>query len=97
MALRRRVFDRGEGIGLYKFGTSYYQPTVGRWTQPDPSRLDGNPFVYAGDNPINFVDPSGLVTLKGVADTADAVSAGISLLCLGGVGCSVSASAKPLA
>ncbi len=46
--------------GLIKFGARYYDPTLGRWTQRDPvpSEL---PYAYAGDNPVNFVDPSGLI------------------------------------
>ena len=29
--------------GLYKFGTRYYEPATGRWTQPHPSGLDAKP------------------------------------------------------
>ena len=51
--------------GLLKFGNRYYDPTTGRWTQEDvlsgnvsnPQSL--NRYVYAGDDPINNVDPSG--------------------------------------
>ncbi|MGQ0680519.1 MAG: RHS repeat-associated core domain-containing protein [Actinomycetota bacterium] len=46
--------------GYYKFGARYYDPVIGRWTQPDPSGQDANSYVYAGSNPANFVDPSGL-------------------------------------
>jgi RHS repeat-associated protein len=50
--------------GLYHFGARYYDPTTGRWTQRDPSDnpLDThgwNRYVYAGDDPVNFVDPNG--------------------------------------
>lgn len=45
--------------GLYKFGARYYDPTVGRWTQQDPSGQDANPYAYVGGNPVNFTDPSG--------------------------------------
>jgi RHS repeat-associated protein len=50
---------------LYKFGERYYDPSIGRWTQPDPVNnpldLKGwNGYDYAGDNPINMIDPSGL-------------------------------------
>ncbi len=41
---------------LYKFGTRYYDPSLGRWTQLDPV---GAGYVYAGDDPVNAVDPSG--------------------------------------
>jgi RHS repeat-associated protein len=51
--------------GLTKFGNRYYDSTSGRWTQQDslsgslsnPQSL--NRYVYAGDNPVNTVDPSG--------------------------------------
>src|SRR5260370_6932819 len=53
------------GTGLYKFGTRYYNPGFGRWSQQDPLRghLDDptslNRYLYAGDDPVNFTDPSG--------------------------------------
>ncbi|MGQ0680032.1 MAG: RHS repeat-associated core domain-containing protein [Actinomycetota bacterium] len=46
--------------GYYKFGARYYDPTLGRWTQMDPSGQDANSYAYAGSNPVNFVYPSGL-------------------------------------
>jgi RHS repeat-associated protein len=47
--------------GLYKIGARYYQPELGRWTQPDPSGLDQKAYLYVGGNPVNFNDPSGLL------------------------------------
>jgi len=52
-------------MGLVKFGTRYYNPKSGRWTQQDsvagslgsPDSL--NRYLYAGDDPVNVVDPSG--------------------------------------
>lgn len=46
--------------GLTKFGTRYYDPSVGRWTQRDPSGQDANSYAYVACNPVNAVDPSGL-------------------------------------
>jgi len=51
--------------GLYKFGTRYYDPTLGRWSQQDP--LSGtltdpnslNRYLYVSDDPVNLTDPSG--------------------------------------
>jgi RHS repeat-associated protein len=52
--------------GLLKFGTRYYDPSLGRWTQRDPiGGSIANPnamdrYVYAGDSPVNLTDVSGL-------------------------------------
>jgi len=46
--------------GLYKLGARYYQPTLGRFTQTDPSGREANTYLYTGGNPINEADPSGL-------------------------------------
>src|SRR5258706_8723159 len=51
--------------GLYKYGTRYYDPTLGRWTQQNPvggslgDLNSANRYVYANDDPVNMVDPSG--------------------------------------
>jgi RHS repeat-associated protein len=51
--------------GLYKFGTRYYNPGFGRWSQQDPLRgqlndpTSLNRYLYAGDDPVNFTDPGG--------------------------------------
>jgi RHS repeat-associated protein len=45
--------------GLVKFGTRYYNPGVGLFTQEDPSSQTAG-YLYVGDDPMNGVDPSGL-------------------------------------
>ncbi len=45
---------------LYKIGARYYQPELGRWTQPDPSGQEANAYLYVAGNPANFTDPTGL-------------------------------------
>ena len=56
------LFDRE--TGLVRFGARDYDPSVGRWTQKDPIRFDGedtNIYAYSGDDPINNIDPTGLI------------------------------------
>lgn len=56
---------------LYKFGTRYEDPSLGRWTQQDPvggSLGDlnaANRYTYASDDPVNEVDPTGAATVTG--------------------------------
>lgn len=59
-------YDDGyqDPTGLYKFGQRYYNPTDARWTQLDPSGQNPG-YIFAGDDPINQQDPTGLATLGG--------------------------------
>ena len=51
--------------GLIKFGIRFYDARTGRWTQATPiggslqEATEANPYVYAGDDPINNFDPNG--------------------------------------
>ncbi|KXZ65124.1 putative deoxyribonuclease RhsC [Acinetobacter venetianus] len=40
----------------------YYNPELGRYMEPDPIGLEGglNPYAYAGNDPINKIDATGL-------------------------------------
>ena len=48
--------------GLYYFRARYYDPTLARFVSEDPIGLDGgiNSYVFAGNDPVNQTDPSGL-------------------------------------
>ncbi|MFF1306870.1 RHS repeat-associated core domain-containing protein [Streptomyces sp. NPDC058307] len=44
--------------GLYKMGARYCDPQLGRFTQPDPSAQEKNPYLYAGGDFVNDSDPT---------------------------------------
>ena len=46
--------------GFIYLRNRYYDPKLGRFTSEDPAKDGDNWYVYCGNNPINFVDPSGL-------------------------------------
>ncbi|MDR3150772.1 MAG: RHS repeat-associated core domain-containing protein [Candidatus Peribacteria bacterium] len=49
-------------MGLYYFNARYYSPELGRFISRDPIGIadDVNLYVYVGNNPLKWVDPSGL-------------------------------------
>ena len=57
---------RESDTGLLKIGACYHDPLRGRWTQMDllagnlMSPVTLNRYAYAGCNPTNFIDPTGL-------------------------------------
>ncbi|MBI4743529.1 MAG: RHS repeat-associated core domain-containing protein [Actinobacteria bacterium] len=65
--------------GLYYFGARYYDSETGRFITKDPdggdvkNPLTLNPYVYASDNPVNLVDPTGEYGLE-LAGTGLAVT-----------------------
>ncbi|MGP4001434.1 RHS repeat-associated core domain-containing protein [Streptomyces sp. 8N706] len=81
--------------GLYHYQARFYDPNLGRFTQPDPSGLEANPYLYASGDPTNIIDPSGLwgwsdigEGIGGIVGTAVGVAA-VATVCATGVGCLV--------
>ncbi|MFQ6147773.1 RHS repeat-associated core domain-containing protein [Streptomyces seoulensis] len=44
--------------GLYHLQNRYYDANIGRFTQPDPSGQEQNPYLYAEGDPVNKIDPN---------------------------------------
>ena len=70
-------FEYDVESGLYHLRARPYNPETGTFISPDPIGflgLDTNLYRYVENNPINFIDPSGLLKFKDVLDYAKAAS-----------------------
>ena len=63
-----------ETNGLYDFRARIYSPALGRFLQTDPlgSAAGPNLYAYVGNDPLNWVDPYGLVAEDPQADAGGA-------------------------
>ena len=48
-----------EAQGVYETPGRGYDPTTGRFLSPDPAHTGASPYLYAGLNPVAYLDPSG--------------------------------------
>jgi len=79
----------GFAVGLYDrdtrlvhFGAREYDPSTGRWTTKDPILFGGrqaNLYGYVANDPVNWVDPSGLVDVAFSAGFHVPVGPGIAV------------------
>ena len=59
-----KEFEDRQGLNIYDFGARTYAPDICRFWQPDPKAHDYHwlsPYAYCGGDPINFIDPDGMV------------------------------------
>ncbi len=56
-----RRFD--SETGLYHYRARMYNPYIGRFLQTDSAQQGMNLYRYCSNDPVNFVDPSGLVAV----------------------------------
>ena len=62
--------------GLIYLRARYYDPSDRRFIQEDPARDERNWYVYCGDNPIMYIDPSGEGKVSG---TLTAIAGGLGI------------------
>ena len=48
-----------EAQGVYETPARGYDPTTGRFLSVDPQRQGASPYVYAGNNPVGYIDLTG--------------------------------------
>jgi len=62
--------ERDEESGLYYHVTRYYVPWLGRWTSYDPLGMvdNSNLYLYVSNNPIVFMDPTGMQEVPSATD-----------------------------
>jgi len=51
-----------EDVELYNFNARWYDPQTGRFITEDPIRDGTGWYSYVGNNPMGFVDPTGLMS-----------------------------------
>jgi RHS repeat-associated protein len=95
--------------GLYYFNARWYDPELGRFITEDPVKDGVNWFGYANQNPLRYIDPTGLMAIRSYQDypyvmqgwnrtgkngEVQDVTFGLSLLPLSKYGCAITAMAK---
>ncbi|WP_375331275.1 RHS repeat-associated core domain-containing protein [Candidatus Tisiphia endosymbiont of Oplodontha viridula] len=61
--------------GLYNYHARLYDPSIGRFYQPDPKAQYFSPYMYAGNSPISLVDPDGELVLELIIITTAIIGA----------------------
>ncbi len=69
---RGQYYD--EESGLYYLRNRYYNPELGRFLTVDPAKDGLNWYIYCNNDPVNFVDPWGLYSLRDYCENVDDLS-----------------------
>ncbi|AIM37594.1 hypothetical protein KO02_13555 [Sphingobacterium sp. ML3W] len=53
-------------IGLYNYRARLYCAAIGRFIATDPGRQYFSPYIYASNNPVLFIDPTGMYSIGSI-------------------------------
>jgi RHS repeat-associated protein len=67
--LFRYAGEQTDATGLTYLRARYLSTLTGRFLQRDPSGVESNSYLYAGANPVNWTDPSGLFSPDQIASS----------------------------
>ena len=56
--------EEQEEWGVYDFGARMYDAAIGRWGTQDPLQQFDSPYLYAANNPLRYVDPTGMYSTE---------------------------------
>ena len=77
-----------DNVGLIHMNGRMYDPVIGRFLSPDPrsgsvgSPQSLNPYAYVENNPLRYVDPTGLQAACGGGDARDRGDGGLEEVCI---------------
>lgn len=58
-----KELDQMHGVNLYDYSARYYESAIGRFTSVDPlaeKYYSISPYAYVANNPLKFIDPTGM-------------------------------------